>query len=158
MKETVIENNSQVKFLLTLRIDKDTDLLTNNWIDESFGHLARGANAKHQDYDQTLILIIKRGLGKLEYVIDELTYEYEGQGKKIKVKQLVLITSENKKELKVIFERRLSIQEKIFNCLKEMTNRVLKSHKEKRAKLKEFNQQELENIIKNNTQEKEDFN
>lgn len=32
VKETVIENNSQVKFLLTLRIDKDTDLLTNNWI------------------------------------------------------------------------------------------------------------------------------
>lgn len=46
MKETVIENNSQVKFLLTLRIDKDTDLLTNNWIDESFEYLARGANAK----------------------------------------------------------------------------------------------------------------
>ena len=154
MKETVIENNSQVKFLLTLRIDKDTDLLTNNWIDESFEYLARGANAKHQDYDKTLILIIKRGLGKLEYVIDELTYEYVGKGKKLKVKQLVLITSDNKKELKVIFE----IQEKIFNCLKEMTNRVLKSHKEKRAKLKEFNQQELENIIKNNTQEKEDFN
>ena len=39
-----------------------------------------------------------------------------------------------------------------------MTNRVLKSHKEKRVKLKEFNQQELENIIKNNTQEKEDCN
>ena len=120
--------------------------------------MARGANAKHQDYDKTLILIIKRGLGKLEYVIDELTYEYEGQGKKIKVKQLVLITSDNKKELKVIFERRLSIREKLFNYLKEMTNRVLKSHKEKRVKLKEFNQQELENIIKNNTQEKEDCN
>ena len=96
MKETVIENNSQVKFLLTLRIDKDTDLLTNNWIDESFEYLARGANAKHQDYDKTLILIIKRGLGKLEYVIDELTYEYVGKGKKIKVKQLVLITKESK--------------------------------------------------------------
>ena len=110
VKETVIENNSQVKFLLTLRIDKDTDLLTNNWIDESFEYLARGANAKHQDYDKTLILIIKRGLGKLEYIIDNLTYEYVGKGKKIKVKQLVLITSDNKKELKVIFERRLSIQ------------------------------------------------
>lgn len=158
MKETVIENNSQVKFLLTLRIDKDTDLLTNNWIDESFEYLARGANAKHQYYDQTLILIIKRGLGKLEYIIDNLTYEYVGKGKRIKVKQLILISNDNKNELKVIFERRLSIQEKIFNCLKEMTNRVLKSHKEKRAKLKEFNQQELENIIKNNTQEKEDFN
>lgn len=153
MRETVIENNSQVKFLLTLRIDKDTDLLTNNWIDESFEYLARGANAKHQDYDKTLILIIKRGLGKLEYIIDELTYEYEGQGKKIKVKQLVLITSDNKKELKVIFERRLSIQEKIFNYLKEMTNRALKSYKDKRAELKRFNQQELENIIKNNTKE-----
>lgn len=153
MKETVIENNSQVKFLLTLRIDKDTDLLTNNWIDESFEYLARGANAKHQDYDKTLILIIKRGLGKLEYVIDELTYEYVGKGKKIKVKQLVLITSDNKKELKVIFERRLSIQEKIFNYLKEMTNRALKSYKDKRAELKRFNQQELENIIKNNTKE-----
>lgn len=153
MKETVIENNSQVKFLLTLRIDKDTDLLTNNWIDESFEYLARVANAKHQDYDKTLILIIKRGLDKLEYIIDELTYEYEGQGKKIKVKQLVLITSDNKKELKVIFERRLSIQEKIFNYLKEMTNRALKSYKDKRAELKRFNQQELENIIKNNTQE-----
>lgn len=158
MKETVIENNSQVKFLLTLRIDKDTDLLTNNWIDESFEYLARGANAKHQDYDKTLILIIKRGLGKLEYIIDNLTYEYVGKGKKIKVKQLILISNDNKNELKVIFERRLSIQEKIFNCLKGMTNRVLKSHKEKRAKLKEFNQQELENIIKKNTQEKKDFN
>ena len=156
MKETVIENNSQVKFLLTLRIDKDTDLLTNNWIDESFEYLARGANAKHQDYDKTLILIIKRGLGKLEYVIDELTYEYEGQGKKIKVKQLVLITSDNKKELKVIFERRLSIREKLFNYLKEITNRVLKSYKDKRAELKRFNQQELESLIKNNTKEKED--
>jgi hypothetical protein len=156
VKETVIENNSQVKFLLTLRIDKDTDLLTNNWIDESFEYLARGANAKHQDYDKTLILIIKRGLGKLEYVIDELTYEYEGQGKKIKVKQLVLITSDNKKELKVIFERRLSIREKLFNYLKEITNRVLKSYKDKRAELKRFNQQELESLIKNNTKEKED--
>ena len=65
---------------------------------------------------------------------------------------------ESIKELKVIFERRLSIREKLFNYLKEMTNRVLKSHKEKRVKLKEFNQQELENIIKNNTQEKEDCN
>lgn len=156
MRETVIENNSQVKFLLTLRIDKDTDLLTNNWIDESFEYLARGANAKHQDYDKTLILIIKRGLGKLEYVIDELTYEYEGQGKKIKVKQLVLITSDNKKELKVIFERILSIREKLFNYLKEITNRVLKSYKDKRAELKRFNQQELESLIKNNTKEKED--
>ena len=87
VKETVIENNSQVKFLLTLRIDKNSDLLTNNWIDESFEYLARVANAKHQDYDKALILIIKRGLGKLEYAIDELTYEYVGKGKKIKVKQ-----------------------------------------------------------------------
>lgn len=37
-----------------------------------------------------------------------------------------------------------------------MTNRVLKSHKEKRAKIKRFNQQELENLIKSNTKEKED--
>ena len=46
VKETVIENNSQVKFLLTLRIDKDTDLLTNNWIDESFEYLEQMQNIK----------------------------------------------------------------------------------------------------------------
>ena len=152
---TTLKNNGQIKFIL--RSTEDHDLFTNNWVDESFEYLARAANKK--DTDRDLILTARKGLGELEYNIKKLTYEYEGQGKNIKVKELVLSDkSDNETELKVIFERRLSIQEKIFNCLKEMTNRVLKSHKEKRAKLKEFNQQELENIIKNNTQEKEDFN
>ena len=132
MKTTTLKNNGQIKFIL--RVTEENDLFTNSWVDESFEYLARAANKK--DTDRDLILTIRKGLGELEYTIKKLTYEYEGQGKKIKVKQLVLITSDNKKELKVIFERRLSIQEKLFNYLKEMTNRVLKSHKEKRAKLK----------------------
>lgn len=152
---TTLKNNSQIKFIL--RSTEDHDLFTNNWVDESFEYLARAANKK--DTDRDLILTVRKGLGELEYNIKKLTYEYNGQGKNIKVKELVLSdNSDNETELKVIFERSFSIQEKIFNYLKEMTNRVLKSHKEKRAKLKELNQQELENIIKNNTQEKEDFN
>lgn len=152
---TALKNNGQIKFIL--KIDEETDLFTNRWIDESFEYLARAANKK--DTGRDLILTIRKGLGEVDYIIEKLTYEYEGQGKNIKVKELELSTnSGNKTELKVIFERSFSIQEKIYNYLKEITNRVLKSHKEKRVKLKELNQQELENIIKNNTQEKEDFN
>lgn len=136
---------------------EDHDLFTNNWVNESFEYLARAANKK--DTDRDLILTVRKGLGQLEYNIKKLTYEYEGQGKNIKVKELELRTnSDNKTELKVIFERSFSIQEKAYNYLKGKVNHTLKSYKENRAKLKEFNQQELENIIKNNTQEKEDFN
>lgn len=152
---TTLKNNGQIKFILMST--EDHDLFTNNWVNESFEYLARAANKK--DTDRDLILTVRKGLGQLEYNIKKLTYEYEGQGKNIKVKELELSTnSDNKTELKVIFERSFSIQEKAYNYLKEKVNHTLKSYNEKRAKLKEFNQQELENIIKNNTQEKEDFN
>lgn len=104
-------------------------------------------------------MIIQKGLGQLEYNIKNLTYEYEGKGKNIKVKELVLSgNSDNEAELKVIFERSFSILEKIYNYLKAQVNHALKSYKDKKAELKRFNQQELENLIKNNTKEKEDFN
>lgn len=150
---TVLKNNGQIKFIL--KIDEETDLFTNRWVDESFEYLAKTANKK--DTDRDLILTIRKGLGQLEYVIEKLTYEYEGKGKNIKVKELELSTnSDNKTELKVIFERSFSIQEKIYNYIKTQVNYVLKSYKDKRAELKRFNQQELENLIKNNTKEKKD--
>lgn len=155
MKTTLLENNGQIKFIL--RVTEENDLFTNNWVDESFEYLARAANKK--DTGRDLILTIRKGLGELEYKIEKLTYEYEGQGKNIKVKELKLSdNSDNETELKVIFERRFSILEKIYNYLKAQINHVLKSYKDKRAELKRFNQQELENLIKNNTKEKEDFN
>ena len=64
--------------------------------------------------------------------------------------------SDNESELKVIFERNFSILEKIYNYLIAQVNHTLKSYKDKRAELKQFNQQELESLIKNNTKEKED--
>lgn len=150
-----LKNNGQIKFIL--RITEENDLFTNNWVDESFEYLARVANKK--DTDRDLILIIQKGLGQLEYNIKNLTYEYEGKGKNIKVKELVLSgNSDNEAELKVIFERSFSILEKIYNYLKAQVNHALKSYKDKKAELKRFNQQELENLIKNNTKEKEDFN
>ena len=153
MKTTTLKNNGQIKFIL--RITEENDLFTNNWVDESFEYLARVANKK--DTGRDLILTIRKGLGKLEYKIEKLTYEYEGQGKNIKVKELKLSdNSDNETELKVIFERRFSILEKIYNYLKAQINHALKSYKDKRAELKRFNQQELENLIKNNTKEKED--
>ena len=152
---TTLKNNGQIKFIL--RITEENDLFTNNWIDESFEYLARAANKK--DTGRDLILTIRKGLGKLEYKIEKLTYEYEGQGKNIKVKELELSdNSNNETELKVILERSFSITEKIYNYLKAQVNHALKSYKDKRAELKRFNQQELENLIKNNTKEKEDFN
>lgn len=148
---TILKNNGQIRFLL--KIDEENDLLTNSWVDESFEYLARAANKKDRD----LILTIRKGLGEIEYTIEQLTYEYEGQGKNIKVKELELSTgSDNKTELKVIFERSFSIQEKIYNFLKAQVNHVLKSYKDKSAELKRFNQQELESLIKNNTKEKKD--
>lgn len=150
---TTLKNNGQIKFIL--KVTEDHDLFTNNWIDESFEYLARTANKK--DTDRDLILTVRKGLGELKYTIEQLTYEYEGQGKNIKVKELELNTdSDNKTELKVIFERSFSIQEKIYNFLKAQVNHVLKSYKDKRAELKRFNQQELESLIKNNTKEKKD--
>ena len=150
---TTLKNNGQIKFIL--RITEENDLFTNNWIDESFEYLARAANKK--DTGRDLILTIRKGLGKLEYKIEKLTYEYEGQGKNIKVKELELSdNSNNETELKVILERSFSITEKIYNYLKAQVNHALKSYKDKRAELKRFNQQELENLIKNNTKEKED--
>lgn len=150
-----LKNNGQIKFIL--RITEENDLFTNNWVDESFEYLARVANKK--DTDRDLILIIQKGLGQLEYNIKNLTYEYEGKGKNIKVKELVLSgNSDNEAELKVIFERSFSILEKIYNYLKAQVNHALKSYKDKREELKRFNQQELESLIKNNTKEKEDFN
>lgn len=150
---TTLKNNGQIKFIL--RITEENDLFTNNWVDESFEYLARAANKKDRERD--LILTIRKGLGKLEYKIEKLTYEYEGQGKNIKVKELELNDNSNgETELKVILERSFSIQEKIYNYLKARVNHALKSYKTKRAELKQFNQQELENLIKNNTQEKED--
>lgn len=152
---TALKNNGQIKFILS--IDEETDLFTNRWVDESFEYLARVANKK--DADRDLILTIRKGLGQLDYIIEKLTYEYEGQGKNIKVKELELSTNPNNKtELKVIFERSFSIQEKIYNYIKAQVNHTLKSYKDKRAELKRFNQQELENLIKNNTKEKKDFN
>lgn len=155
MKTTTLKNNGQIKFIL--RITEENDLFTNNWVDESFEYLARAANKK--DTGRDLILTIRKGLGKLEYKIEKLTYEYEGRGKNIKVKELKLSdNSDNETELKVIFERRFSIPEKIYNHIKAQVNHALKSYKDKRAELERFNQQELENLIKNNTKEKEDFN
>lgn len=153
MKTTLLENNGQIKFIL--RVTKENDLFTNKWVDESFEYLARVANKK--DNDRDLILTIRKGLGELEYTIEKLTYEYEGQGKNIKVKELELSdNSDNEAELKVIFERNFSILEKIYNYLKAQVNHTLKSYKDKRTELKQFNQQELESLIKNNTKEKED--
>lgn len=153
MLVTTLKNNGQIKFLL--KIVEENDLLTNSWIDESFEYLARAVNKK--DTERDLILTIRKGLGKLEYKIKKLTYEYEGQGKNIKVKELELSdNSDNETELKVIFERSFSILEKIYNYLKAQVNHALKSYKDKREELKRFNQQELENLIKNNTKEKED--
>lgn len=150
---TTLKNNGQIKFLL--KIDEENDLLTNSWVDESFEYLARAANKK--DTDRDLILTIRKGLGQLEYNIKKLTYEYKGQGKNIKVKELELSDNSNSEtELKVIFERSFAIQEKIYNYLKAQINHALKSYKDKRAELKRFNQQELENLIKNNTKEKKD--
>ncbi len=150
---TTLKNNGQIKFIL--RINEENDLFTNNWVDESFEYLARAANKK--DTDRDLILTIRKGLGQLEYKIEKLTYEYEGQGKNIKVKELELSDNSNgETELKVIFERSFSTLEKIYNYLKAQINHALKSYKDKRAELKRFNQQELENLIKNNTKEKED--
>ena len=150
---TTLKNNGQIKFILSST--EDHDLFTNNWVDESFEYLARAANKK--DTGRDLILTIRKGLGEVDYIIEKLTYEYEGQGKNIKVKELELsTTSDNKTELKVIFERSFSIQEKIYNYLKAQVNHALKSYKDKRAELKRFNQQELENLIKNNTKEKKD--
>lgn len=150
-----IKNNGQIKFIL--KVTEENDLFTNSWVDESFEYLARAANKK--DTGRDLILTIRKGLGKLEYKIKKLTYEYEGQGKNIKVKELELSeNSDNEAELKVIFERSFSILEKIYNYSKAQVNHTLKSYKDKRAELKRFNQQELENLIKNNTKEKEDFN
>lgn len=150
---TTLKNNSQIKFIL--RVTEENDLFTNKWVDESFEYLAKAANKK--DTDRDLILTIRKGLGELKYTIEKLTYEYEGKGKNIKVKELELSNcSNNETELKVIFERSFSIQEKIYNYLKAQVNHVLKSYKDKRAELKRFNQQELENLIKNNTKEKED--
>lgn len=152
---TTLKNNGQIKFIL--RSTEDHDLFTNNWVDESFEYLARAANKK--DTDRDLILTVRKGLGELEYNIKKLTYEYDGQGKNIKVRELELSdNSDNETELKVIFERSFSIQEKIYNYLKTQVNHALKSYKDKREELKRFNQQELENLIKNNTKEKEDFN
>ena len=153
MKTTLLENNGQIKFIL--RVTKENDLFTNKWVDESFEYLARVANKK--DNDRDLILTIRKGLGELEYTIEKLTYEYEGQGKNIKVKELELSdNSDNESELKVIFERNFSILEKIYNYRIAQVNHTLKSYKDKRAELKQFNQQELESLIKNNTKEKED--
>ena len=153
MKTTLLENNGQIKFIL--KVTKENDLFTNKWVDESFEYLARVANKK--DNDRDLILTIRKGLGELEYTIEKLTYEYEGQGKNIKVKELELSdNSDNEAELKVIFERNFSILEKIYNYLIAQVNHTLKSYKDKRAELKQFNQQELESLIKNNTKEKED--
>ena len=153
MKTTLLKNNGQIKFIL--RVTKENDLFTNKWVDESFEYLARVANKK--DNDRDLILTIRKGLGELEYTIEKLTYEYEGQGKNIKVKELELSdNSDNEAELKVIFERNFSILEKIYNYLIAQVNHTLKSYKDKRAELKQFNQQELERLIKNNTKEKED--
>lgn len=150
---TTLKNNGQIKFLL--KIDEENDLFTNRWVDESFEYLARFIERK--DTEKDLILIVQKGLGKIEYTIKKLIYEYEGQGKNIKVKELELTTNSNSEtELKVIFERNLSIQEKIYNYLKTQVNHALKSYKDKRAELKRFNQQELENLIKNNTKEKKD--
>ena len=84
MKTTALKNNGQIKFIL--RITEENDLFTNSWVDESFEYLARAANKK--DTGRDLILTIRKGLGKLEYKIKKLTYEYEGQGKNIKVKEL----------------------------------------------------------------------
>lgn len=107
-------------------------MFTNSWVDESFEYLARAANKK--DTGRDLILTIRKGLGKLEYKIKKLTYEYEGQGKNIKVKELELSdNSDNEAELKVIFERNFSILEKIYNYLKAQVNHTLKSYKDKRA-------------------------
>lgn len=153
MKTTTLKNNGQIKFIL--RITEENDLFTNNWVDESFEYLARTANKK--DTGRDLILTIRKGLGKLEYNIKKLTYEYEGKGKNIKVKELELSDNSNDEtELKVILERSFSIPEKIYNHIKAQINHTLKSYKDKRAELKRFNQQELENLIKNNTKEKED--
>lgn len=153
MKTTTLKNNGQIKFIL--RVTEENDLFTNSWVDESFEYLVRAANKK--DTDRDLILTIRKGLGELEYTIKKLTYEYEGQGKNIKVKELELNdNSDNGTELKVILERSFSIPEKIYNYLKTKVNHALKSYKDKRAELKRFNQQELESLIKNNTQKKED--
>lgn len=150
---TTLKNNGQIKFIL--KVTEDHDLFTNNWIDESFEYLARTANKK--DTDRDLILTVRKGLGELKYTIEQLTYEYEGQGKNIKVKELELNdNSDNGTELKVILERSFSIPEKIYNYLKTQVNHALKSYKDKRAELKRFNQQELENLIQNNTKEKKD--
>ena len=151
MKTTTLKNNGQIKFIL--RVTEENDLFTNSWVDESFEYLARAANKK--DTDRDLILTIRKGLGELEYTIKKLTYEYEGQGKNIKVKELELNdNSDNGTELKVILERSFSIPEKIYNYLKTKANHALKSYKDKRAELKRFNQQELESLIKNNTQKR----
>lgn len=152
MKTTTLKNNGQIKFIL--KVTEENDLFTNSWVDESFEYLARAANKK--DTGRDLILTIRKGLGKLEYKIKKLTYEYEGQGKNIKVKELELSDNFNETELKVILERNFSILEKIYNYLKAQVNHALKSYKDKRAELKQFNQQELESLIKNNTKEKED--
>ena len=110
---------------------------------------------------ETELLKKKRKL-KLDYenemkAIEKRLAEYEGQGKNIKVKELELNdNSDNGTELKVILERSFSIPEKIYNYLKTKVNHALKSYKDKRAELKRFNQQELESLIKNNTQKKED--
>ena len=124
MKTTTLKNNGQIKFIL--RITEENDLFTNSWVDESFEYLARASNKK--DTERDLILTIRKGLGKLEYKIEKLTYEYEGQGKSIKVKELVLSdNSDNATELKVILERSFAIQEKIYNYLKAQVNYILKS-------------------------------
>lgn len=150
---TTLKNNGQIKFIL--RVTEENDLFTNKWVDESFEYLAKAANK--EDTGRDLILTIRKGLGELKYTIEKLTYEYEGKGKNIKVKELELSTnSDNKTELKVIFERSFSIREKIYNYIKAQVNHALKSYKDKRAELKRFNQQELENLIKNNTKEKKD--
>lgn len=161
----ILANDPNVLFHVTdeellplfLKLSMKSNGTFNIAVDESFEYLARAANKK--DTGRDLILTIRKGLGKLEYKIKKLTYEYEGQGKNIKVKELELSeNSDNEAELKVIFERSFSILEKIYNYSKAQVNHTLKSYKDKRAELKRFNQQELENLIKNNTKEKEDFN
>lgn len=155
MKTIELDSNVEVNFLL--KNNEENDLFTNTWINENFEYLAKTTNK--QDGDKDFILIVKKGLGKLEYIINKLNYEYEGQGKNIKVKKLILNTNvHNKMELKVIFERNLSIQEKIYNYLKGKTDDVLKPYKDKKEEVKKNNQKELEGIIKNNTKEKKDFN
>lgn len=151
MKTIELDSNVKVNFLL--KNNEKNDLFTNSWINENFEYLTKTTNNGDKDF----ILIVKKGLGKLEYIVNKLNYEYEGQGKNVKVKKLILNTNvHNKMELKVIFERSLSIQEKIYNYLKEKTADVLKPYKDKKEVVKNNNQKELENIIESNTKEKKD--